>query len=154
MIAAAVSSIDRRVAAIIASAGNVPVTSAGSGVVTQPSAGLAARPVEQTLPVSADLGMTNSPIQVSDAARSAINTVAGNPNYAEAVASLYLSAAVFRAQSHQGDTTIPDESTQVRAVSAIQQVQEPMARQSNDFNFSRNSFELDRYFQYPVSTPA
>ncbi|MCF7995497.1 MAG: hypothetical protein K9L88_11720 [Chromatiaceae bacterium] len=148
------SSIARRVAAADDSVGNAPVTSTGQGVVTRPSAERAARPLEQTLPLSADLAMTSSPIQVSDTAQSAINTVAGNPNYAEAVASLYLSAAVFRAQSHQVDATIPDESTEVRTVSAIQHVQDPMARQSNDFNYSRNTFELDRYFQYPVSTPA
>ena len=148
------SSIDQRVAAIVDSAANAPAISAGPGAVTRPPTGRVARPVEQTLPVSADLAMTNPPIQVSDTARSAINIVAGSPNYAEAVASLYLSAAVFRAQSHQGDTTIPDESAQVETVSAIQQVQEPLARQSNDFTYSRNSLEPDRYFQHPVTASA
>ncbi|MCF8198657.1 MAG: hypothetical protein K9J42_07820 [Sulfuritalea sp.] len=119
---------DRRDVAAALLTSNVPDSSAAPIIVSQPSPQLAVNQAAQTLPASVISAVTITPNQTTDPARTAINTVAGNPTFAESVASLYLSAAVFRAQHHPGDESVPETLTEVQAISGVPQVPRLEAR--------------------------
>lgn len=96
--------------------------------VSQPAPALAGNQVVQSLSASEDSTLPQSPDQTIDPVKTAINTVAGNPTFAESVASLYLGAAVFRAQHHPDETSAPETVIEVRAIEGIQHVPKIEAR--------------------------
>lgn len=114
---------DARTAAISGSANQPqPVSTASQNIDNPPATGIPATLANATISEPAGPATGQLRDLLNDPSASAINSVKLDPGYAAAVATLYLSAAIFRSQTNAVNVTTNSSIAQTRPVSGVQSI--------------------------------